>query len=400
MAVKNQKTDKRKDSKGRVLKTGEAQRPNGSYTYRYKDTNGQRKQIYAKDLVELRKKEKEIQKDLHDQIDTVAGRRTLNEQFEQYMNSKPKLANSTIETYKSLWEIHVKNSKIGNQKLSNIRKSDILLFYTNLKNTGMKNSTIHSYHNMLHPCFQLAVDDNIIRVNPCKDCLKDFKEDDSVKREILSIKEQQILLNYIKEEKRYSWCYPLFMFILETGCRGGEALGITWDDIDLKNRTININHQLIYKKKDGKFRFYISKPKSKSGERIIPINDTLYDILEEYKENTIFMSKSSGIEVDGYKEFVFLNKQGNLIILCSLNRVLEKIITRYNKTHTEKLPNVSIHSLRHTACTRMAEKGIDIKVLQYLMGHANIATTMEIYNHVDLERVKNEIERINKIVAI
>lgn len=392
-------SEKRKDNRGRILRTGEAQRANGTYTYRYQDLNGKRRQIYAKDLAELRRKEKEIQKDLDDQIDTDAANRTLNEQFERYMGSKPNLANSTFENYWHFWNKHIKDSAIGNKKLSDIRKSDILFFYTNLKKDGIRNTSIQLYQNILYPCFQLAVDDNVIRSNPCKDCMKEFSEDDSKERESLSSDEQDALLKYTRNDQYYGWYYPLFVFILETGCRRGEALGITWKDIDFKNKTIKIDHQLIYKKKDGKFQFYISKPKTKSGERIIPMSDQLYTLLEEYKRKTIFTSKASGIEVDGYQEFVFLNKEGGLIYPHGINRALDKIIKQYNETHSNQLPHISAHTLRHTACTRMAERGMDVKVLQYIMGHANISVTMEIYNHVDLDRIKKEMDRINKVVS-
>lgn len=392
------KSEKRRDNKGRILKTGEYQRSNGSYTYKYKDLKGKMKNIYAKDLTELRKKEKEIQRDLDDWIDTDAASRTLNQQFERYMGSKPNLANSTFENYWHFWNKHIKDSIIGNKKLSEIRKSDILFFYTNLKKDGIRNTSIQLYQNILYPCFQLAVDDNIIRSNPCKDCMKEFSEDDSRERESLSVMQQQVLLEYTKKDKYYDWYYPLFVFILETGCRRGEALGITWKDIDFKNKTINIDHQLIYKKKDGKCQFYISKPKTKSGERIIPMSDQLYTLLEEYKRKTIFTSKASRIKIDGYQEFVFLNKEGGLIYPQGINRALDKIINQYNEAHTNKLPHISIHSLRHTACTRMAEKGMDVKVLQYIMGHANISVTMEIYNHVDLDRIQKEMQRIEKII--
>ena len=393
--------EKRKDNKGRILRTGELQRADGKYEYRYKDLNGKRKQIYSMNLSELRKRASEIQKNLSDSIDpTEAEKITLNQQFKKYMSSKPNLANSTFENYEYLWKKYVENSAIGNKKLSNLRKSDILSFYTSLKKQGIKNTTIQLFQNILYPCVQLAVNDNIIRTYPCKDCTKEFSEDDSSEREVLSIEEQKILLHYIETDKYYNWYYPLVFFMLETACRRGEALGLTWDDIDLKNKTININHQLIYKKKDGECQFYINKPKTKSGKRIIPINDRLYELLENHKRNTIFMSKASGIKIDGYKNFVFLNKEGGLIYPHGLNRALDKIINQYNKNHNDKLPHISAHSLRHTACTRMAEKGIDIKVLQYIMGHASITTTMQIYNHVDLERIKKEIEKINnKIIS-
>ena len=99
---------------------------------------------------------------------------------------------------------------------------------------------------------------------------------------------------------------------------------------------------------------------------------------------------------------------GNLPTPGSIDRTLRTIRDNYNKLEMERasydsrkallLPNISAHILRHTYCTRMAENGIDIKVLQELMGHANIGVTMQVYNHVNSERVQKEMERIQDVL--
>ena len=102
-------------------------------------------------------------------------------------------------------------------------------------------------------------------------------------------------------------------------------------------------------------------------------------------------------------------KSGRPLMPSAINNILYNIVDAYNKKevqiaktehrNAELLPTVSAHIMRHTACTRMAEKRIDVKVLQYIMGHAHIDVTMEVYNHIgELTRIENEIARLDSMV--
>ena len=169
--------ERRKDKKGRVLQKGESQRKNGSYVYQYKDNYGTRKSVYANNLSDLRKKEKQIVRDLEDNINTLGAEITLNAQFDKYITLKTQLSNSTRQNYIDLWNGNLRNNVLGNKRLCDIKKSDILRFYNSLSERGLKYSTIKAFHCMISPSFELAVDDDIIRKNPCKGCLGEFSND-------------------------------------------------------------------------------------------------------------------------------------------------------------------------------------------------------------------------------
>lgn len=108
------------------------------------------------------------------------------------------------------------------------------------------------------------------------------------------------------------------------------------------------------------------------------------------------------------KGFVFINSRGMPILPFNFNNMLKNITRAYNKQESqaaakehrepELLPHISAHILRHTACTRMAEAGIDPKVLQVIMGHADIGITMNIYNHTDSERIQGEMKKLENIM--
>ena len=119
--------------------------------------------------------------------------------------------------------------------MRDIKKSDILRFYNGLLSEELKYSTIKYYNCIIFPCLELAVDDDIIRKNPCKGCLQEFSNNAS-ERISLTEKEQEIFLEFIKQSNVYSHHYPLIMFMIGTTVRCGEAIGLTWRDVDFKNR--------------------------------------------------------------------------------------------------------------------------------------------------------------------
>lgn len=164
----------RKDRKGRNLRTGESQRKDGIYMYRYTDEKaGVRRAIYDADLKSLREKERQITREQQDGIITTAKekRLTVNTLFERYMESL-KLAESTRANYFAIWKNQV-SPVIGQMRVVQVRSSDIKLLYSSLTKQGYSHSTIKLIHNLIYPCFEMAVGDDIIRKNPAKAVLKD-----------------------------------------------------------------------------------------------------------------------------------------------------------------------------------------------------------------------------------
>ena len=414
----------KKDLKGRNLKANEDQLKDGRYRYRYTDKYGKRQAIYAWKLVptdktpvgkredlSLREKEKEIEKDLNDGINTYLASSTVNELIQNYLELKVKLAVTTKNNYFHMWEKNIKNSFLGNMRISDVKKSDIQRLYADYHlNRKFATGTIQLYQNLLFPAFQMAVDDSLIRLNPCRNCMKDYVQGSmSSTKYPLSRTEQEVLLKFVRNNNFYSNSFPLIAFLLGTGCRISEALGMTWDDINLEEKYISVNHQIIYKKKGTSIVYFAAPTKTKK-ERKIPIQDDLIQILKRHKLESYFTSKSSGFEVDGYKNFVFINREGKIKTHNTIVRTFHGIRDMYNKEETENaieenrepilLPSFTPHTLRHTFCTRMAENGMDVKILQEIMGHANISVTMQVYNHATFERTQKAVEEVDSILQL
>lgn len=202
---------------------------------------------------------------------------------------------------------------------------------------------------------------------------------------------------------------PVLNFALSTGLRIGELIGLRWDEIDLKNNVIHICRQLIYRNYGDGYKLHIEPPKSRSGNRDIPLTvNAKESLIEQKKLDLVLGRRAKEQEVDGLKGFVFINSHGMPILPFNFNDMLKNVVNAYNKKENQQankecrepilLPHISAHVLRHTACTRMAEAGIDPKVLQVIMGHSNIGITMDIYNHVDVVRVQNEMKKLEQIM--
>lgn len=402
---------KRKDNKGRILKDGESQRKqDGRYLYRYTAASGERRTVYALTLGELREKEKQIERDLQDGIDGSKANMTLNELFSKYMDTKS-LRESTRCNYLATWRNMV-SKDLGSMKICAIKQLHIKGFYAGLVKVGYSKNTIKLLHNLIYPTLELAVDSDIIRKNPAKGCFQNVGG--TVKeRNALTQEQQQAMLDFAKRNPKYNIYHPLLVFALCTGCRIGELLGLTWRSCDLRKNVVHIRQQLIYKNLGDGCQFYITPLKTDAGLRDIPLTATARKALLQQRELCMMLgrtAKATAQETDLPRDFVFINSLGKPYTIAAINNMLYDLTDEYNvqeesiarKEHREPLllPHISAHILRHTACTRLAESGLQPKTLQYIMGHSDIGITLNTYAHIDLAQLQKQVEDIQENIMI
>lgn len=212
-------------------------------------------------------------------------------------------------------------------------------------------------------------------------------------------KKRKLFDSYI--EKMYSIWYPIFIIMLWTGMRVGEITGLRWCDIDFEEETISVNHTLVYystRTEQGQI-FAINTPKTKAGERIIPMLPKVKEAFLMEKAYQEECGIKSNAVVDGFRDFIFVNRFGNVQHQGTLNKALYRIIRDCNyeildNNHKEDaviLPKFSNHSLRHTFTTRMCEAGVNIKAMQEILGHADAETTMDIYAEATKDLKRSEL---------
>lgn len=400
----------RKDLRGRSLRKGEVQRQSDKrYMYTYRDPLGRRKYIYAMDLAELREKEAKLMKDQLDGLDLyVAGKASLNDTFDRYMSAKYNLRESTRSAYEYTYDHYIRDT-FGRKRIAEIKYSDVLQFYYYLLNQmEISLGTLDSIHCLLHPTFQLAVRDEIIRKNPTDGVMKEISRESGKNRGVrhaLTVQQQRVFMEYIANHPIYFHWWPMFTILLGTGCRIGEALGLRWQDLDFENRVISINHSLVYyqTRDSKKCMLRVSLPKTEAGIRTIPMLDIVKDafemLYEEQEENGF-----NETEIDGMKGFVFCNRFGGVPNPQTVNHTIKRILNQYNADEVVRakkerrepiiLPDFSCHHLRHTFCTRLCEHETNLKVIQVIMGHKNIETTMDIYAEATEEKKQESFENL------
>jgi integrase len=400
----------RKDLRGRALHKGEMQRSSDKrYAYSYTDPLGRRKYLYANDLATLREKEKQLMRDQLDGLDIyVAGRATINFVFDRYMSLKTNLRATTKSNYLYMYNRFVRDT-FGQKRIAEIKYSDVIQFYNYLLDTvEIQINTLETIHTLLHPTFQLAVRDEIIRKNPSDGVMAEIKKSSDKAagvRHALTIPQQRAFMNHIANHPVYYHWWPLFTVLLGTGCRIGEALGLRWDDLDYENRVISINHSLVYYPVgDNRTSvLHISKPKTEAGVRTIPMLDSVkdaFEMLHEEQEDEGFNETN----IDGMSGFIFCNRFGSVPNPQSVNRAIKRIVIDYNASEAVNakkerreaviLPDFSAHHLRHTFCTRLCENETNLKVIQSIMGHKDIQTTMDVYAEATEEKKQESFERL------
>ena len=402
---------KRKDKSRVVLRSGEVQRTNGSYQYSWMDGSGKRRYVYAKTLEELRIKEEQIAKDKSDGIKTEARYTTLNELFDLWKTLKRGLKDNTFQNYNYLYDTFVR-PVIGDKFVTKLKKSDIKRYYNYLADErGLKASTIDGIHTVLHQVLDMAVDDNYIRNNPSDRVLKELKQScfaKSEKRMALTRVEQDLFLDFLKNSRIYNHWYPIFAVMLGTGLRVGELTGLRWCDIDLDNGVIDVNHTLVYyshRSADSKQGCYfnINTPKTAASNRQVPMLDFVKEAFIMEKEVQELLDIKCEAVIDGYTDFIFVNRFGNVQHQGTLNKAIKRIIRDCNDEQfltsdnpKVLLPHFSCHTLRHTFTTRMCEAGVNVKVIQDALGHTDVSTTLNIYTDVTKELKRVEFEGLDR----
>lgn len=198
--TKKKQVGVRFDSNRTRLKTGETQRPNGTYAYRWSTPDGKRHSIYAPTLEKLREQEEQIIVDKHDGIRSDVKSITVNEMFNLWCQLKRGIKDSTFKNYIYMYELFVKPS-FGKNRLVQVKKSDVRKFYNSLADGKvLKIATIDNVHNVLHQVFQVAVDDGMIRQNPTDNMLKELKLShgfEREKKEALTVAQQKLFFDYM-----------------------------------------------------------------------------------------------------------------------------------------------------------------------------------------------------------
>lgn len=393
---------KRRDSKNRVLRSGESQQKDGRYRYTYY-IRGKQHCFYSWKLEDtdrlpqgkhpcesLRSQIKELNKSLEQGIAfrgngiTVLG---LVEKYLAIQNANDKLKTSTKASYRTSLK-HIKEDAISAIRIDKVKRSDAKRWVLSLQEKGFGYSTISSIHGVIKPAFQMAVDDDLILKNPFDFVLTDLVADNSKKRDALSAEEQQAFLDFIKEDRYYSRYYDAVVILFETGLRIAEFCGLVDSKIDMEGRRIKVDVQL-HKNKAG---YYLESPKTKAGYRTVPMTDKAYEC---FKHLLGVRTKAQQTQcVGGQKGYLCFDGKNMPRYGGQWAKVFESIWEQYTKEHRTATVKVTPHVCRHTFATNMAKRGMNPAILKQILGHDDISTTFAIYTHLKDDDCMGELERL------
>ena len=389
----------RKDKRKRLLKTGESLRKDGRYAYKYVGTDGKPHFVYSWRLSEtdplpkgkrpckpLRELEKEIKRDLADGINSTGGKMTVCELYAKHNELKSNVRESKQKNRKQLMKL-LQDDKMGNMQIEKVKPSDAKQWVIRMKEQGFAFQTINNHKRSLKAIFYTAIEDDLIRKNPFNFNTEDVIENDTEEKIALTDTQADLLLRFLKNDCTYQKHYHAVTVLLNTGLRISELCGLTVNDIDFETGRINVDHQLIFDK--GEYR--VEKPKTDSGVRKISMTESVRKALKDIIQNR---ENVQPVTIDGYTDFVFLNKKGLPMYGSAYSTDFGKMVKKYNKHHKEQLPKISPHTLRHTFCTNMANRNVQSHHLQYLLGHKNPITTSKYYTHSSEESANAALESV------
>jgi len=385
-------SEKRKDSKGRILRTGESQRTDGRYQYRYKDVSGERRSIYDWDLHSLRAKEKEIQKQISEGVSYFDGNIPLSSLIDKAFSLKRNWTDSTRATMTRYVQI-VKTSRIYNLPINRIKPADVKNFYVGLHDSGYSFGTISSIHCILKMSFDMALEDDAILKSPCNFKLKSIVDDDTAKVQALTKEEEQSLFNFLKADTFGRRHIDMMTILIGTGLRISEFAALTINDIDFMRNVIHVNKQIV--RLVGKL--VVTEPKTESGIRDIPMTPQV-----RLSAKNLIVKRSAiqkDVMIAGYVGFLSVTRNGRPRTHSEYADAVRLLMERYNEASDTKIDRCTPHVLRHTFCTRCIAAGMDIKTVQYLMGHSDASTTLNVYADNDFCNVVSGMKHLEMHVG-
>lgn len=283
---------------------------------------------------------------------------------------KNKVKESTYWNTRFIFDKHI-ISALGDFMISAIDTS----FCQTVANKWAKSSPkrYQRFINYSGMVFQYAASTGKIETNPMNNILMPTAENDNLDK-LPNFYERKTLLLFLDRMKLYPFMrYSFFFLLAYTGLRKGEALSLTWRDIDLNNGTLNVNKTLAVGK-SGKL--LIQKPKTNSSSRVISLDSSTVLVLKKWKS---IQNEELDIlqHIPSLDQLVFSNVDNKLLNPRTPQSWLDSF---YNKN--PRIDRITVHGFRHTHASLLFEAGATMKQTQDRLGHSNIKTTMNIYTHV------------------
>ena len=387
-----------KNLKGKEIGKGICQRKDGLYVARFVNRYGNRTTKCFPTIPEAKNWLSEAKyADSHEEV-FVPSEMTVDDWFNFWIeNIVGDLAPNTRRNYRERYNRNMK-AILGRLKLSDVRPMHCKAVLTRM-DKDYAGSTIRQTYIAMGTMFRSALMNGLIAKHPMDGVryTKPVRAVSDIK--FLTVEEQEKFLEVAKRSHNY-FQYAL---MLETGLRTGEMIGLTWDAIDFEKRTLTVNKTLEFRHAQHFWR--AGPPKTQQSYRTIPLTDRAYEILKGIwdnragrKESPIlsetleYIDRRTGVTSKlVMRDLVFINyRTGAPAKNSSYDTHLYKLCDEAG------IERFCMHALRHTYATRAIESGMQPKVLQKLLGHASIKTTMDRYVHVTTDSLDQAVRQFQQ----
>lgn len=396
-----------KDLKGRELPKGIYQRKDGRYEARAQ-INGIKIQLYNFNLKELKTEFEKRKEEAKQGVDKKLSNITLDEWFEEWFirYKIPKIKETSITPMKTKYRANF-GRLIGNMKVAEIRNMDIQDVINTMQREGKATSSMRDALGRVRECLESAKNNRIISENPCFDITVPW-ENVTKERRFLSQEEQNRFLQQVEN----NWYKEMFYIMFLTGMRIGEVGGLKWEDVDFKNKCININRSLSCQYESGVKTVRLTVPKTHNSYRKIPFMGEAEEMFLSQKKKQEKIKKELGkrYRSDGeFSDLVFVTSMGSPVFRHHAEKEVKKVVKAINEQEAfdsvreQREPHyfedLYPHAIRHTFCSRCFQLNMNPKVVQKLMGHQHYSTTIDIYTHVMQDDIDSEVCKLESAIV-
>ena len=377
------------------------QRSNGSWEgrYGYTDKNtGKRinKSVYASSQSEVKRRLKALIKDIDNLLDEDEYVKPTNLMLGEWLDvwmkeyKKNSVSPATYTSYYHNIENHVR-PHLGGMEIQKIRPEHIQMLLNKMSQGSAKQEplapwTVLKVKNIISGAMEQAIRNQIIPYNPAKATVPPKLEQKDIR--ILSEMEQKLFMNAVKGHRLEA----LYLLALATGMRRGELMALTWDCVDMNNRSITVKSSIsrIKDPDTGVSELIYADPKTKSGRRQVPILPSMIPVLQAHKKSQDIEKTEAGFAWNS-EGLVFCSIVGKPIEPRRVCMIMNKLMD------VAGLPQLTFHALRHTFATRMLEANVPAKVVQDVLGHANVTLTLNTYSHVIGSTAHEQMAKIDRL---
>lgn len=397
-----------KDLKGKELPKGIYQRKDGRYEARA-SINGIKIQLYNFNLKELKVEFEKRKEEAKQGVDKKLSNITLDEWFEEWFAryKVPHIKETSVTPMKTKYRANF-GRLIGNMKVADIRNMDIQDVINTMQREGKATSSMRDALGRVRECLESAKNNRIISENPCFDITVPW-ENVSKERHFLTQEEQNRFLQQVED----NWYKEMFYIMFLTGMRIGEVGGLKWEDVDFKNKCININRSLSCQYEAGEKTVRLTAPKTHNSYRKIPFMGEAEKMFLSQKKKQDKIKKELGKRYRSNGELsdlVFVTSMGSPVFRYHAEKEVKKVVKAINEQEAfdsvreQREPHyfedLYPHAIRHTFCSRCFQLNMNPKVVQKLMGHQHYSTTIDIYTHVMQDDIHTEISKLESAVMV